>query len=237
MMTTKTKMKLIALTSALLIGGLTTSLMAQPEPADGAPEGPTAEQQQRHLLREYLRTHMELGQYYLLAGDYESASAFFLTVAEFEVPERPDDEARAERRAQREERRAQRDERRADRDEDGVEEDGRRGERRRGDQGRRQRHRRHNRADAMRARCNAYVMAATATWLSGDEAGAIAIAESAQALLPEQDEGRRGPRMGRGIERFLQDPGAFAARFEGGPNGLEARLLEIEAELSNNVDE
>lgn len=210
------KISLIGVLMGILVVGASTALWAQPDEMD--PEGPPeGEDGPGRLTQEYLRTHMEIGRYYLLAGDYEAAVEHFMVVAEFEPAERPERPERTE----------------------AVE--GRRGHRgERGQQGRRGRRGHRGPGRAVQARCQAYLMAAVATYLDGDGEAAVALAETGKGLIPEPPENarRRRPRTGgQAIDRFLEDPNTFVERFAGGISGLEERLLEIEGELSDNAAE
>jgi hypothetical protein len=81
----------------------------------------------------------------------------------------------------------------------------------------------------MRLRGQAYLMAAVATYLAGDESGAVDLALEGQSWLPPFGDPERDP-----FQRFLDDPDAFCERFAGGAAGLESRLMELEAELEEN---
>ncbi|MCA9563755.1 MAG: hypothetical protein KC561_09715, partial [Myxococcales bacterium] len=186
-------------------------------PAGEGEEGPA------HGPMAYARVSMELGQYYLLSGEYSRAAELFLQAAQVERPEHP----RAERRERQMERRAER----LESDEDGGPERGHR--RHRGMRGRR------GHGAGQMGEGRAYVMAAVATQLSGDPEGALVIAEEglaqcercSEAADTEEGEGRphRNP-----LNEFIEDPDGFSARFAGGVNALEERLLEIEAQLGES---
>lgn len=207
------KISLIGIMIGVLVAGASATLWAQPDEMgpEGPPEG--AEGPGR-LMHEYVRTHMEIGRYYLLSGDYEAAVDHFMVVAELEPPERPEPEQAP-----------------------GQAVEGRRG--RHGERGERGRRGRRGPRRAMQAHTQAYLLAAVATYLDGDGEGAIALAEAGKALAPEAPERgrRRAPQGGQAIDRFLEDPDAFVERFAGGVSGLEERLLEIESELSDNAVE
>lgn len=207
----RTSLIFAATAAALCVVGV----VALADPPEGDAEGPERSHQ---LLREYISLNMDLGRYALLNGDYETAAGTFLLVAELERPEPPPPPEAVE----------------------GPEREGRR---HRGHRGPRRR--------GPEMQTEAYFMAAVATYLAGDHEGAIALAQSAQESLPERprpaegeaaEEGARGrgaremrrPRTSF-LQRFLDDPEGVAGRWADGVAGLQARLLEIEAELGDNV--
>jgi hypothetical protein len=189
----------------------------------------------QHALREYVELNLDLGNYYMLAGDYQQASEHFLAVAELEPPARGVRGERAGRRG-RHPAAAAAAEATADA---AVAAQPERGADRRAD---RRAHRRAERAErferrAEHVRLRAYTMAATALYLSGDVDGAMATAADGLALVDPTDvpEGAEGDDVMTPVERFIADPETFSARFASGPQALESRLLEIEARLGNNA--
>ena len=198
--------------SALLLLVLFTGPLAS-EPSQEILPGEAGDLRGQNPLREYIRLNMELGQFYLMSGNYDLAAERFLTVTRFDIPDdrdrtqqidqrRQDSNSAREGRFERRQRRAQR---------------------------------RHNPRQTQQ---KAFLHAAVATYLMGDTATALAIAQEGLSRLPEEgaiEETRPHRRVdGARLQRFIENPEALAERVAPGPEGMEARLLEIEAELSEN---
>lgn len=197
----------LVLIACLAIG----AVIAVPVLADPPTAGPPGEGDSS--MGQLVRLHMELGRFYLLDGEYEAAQNHFLAVTAIELPERgerPEIPAGVEL-------------------PEGAETvDTPRG--RRGPGGNQQRG---HRAEGVQTQ--AYLMAAVSTYLMGDADAAMDLAQTGADMIPEPPGNReRGPCP---LEEFIEDPGTFVERFESGAQGLEDRILEIEAELSDNGDE
>ena len=160
---------------------------------------------------QYVRIHLDLGRYYMIEGQYEQAREHFQAVVDFDVPTPELERLTAEER-------------------EALDTDDRR----------RQHRRRHRARTGDRVDREALMMLIVTTHLLGDENGALAMAaeahEESQCGAEEEGDGERRRRRPRScaFERFIENPDEFAARFTGGPAELEERLLEIEAQLSNN---